>query len=79
MTVINDLHILEIKYGFEEIRKMKKEHFMTIIKDKIRPKAFTDMEDIKGSHSKVNNLYHENIQMQKYLKPNKCKMNKEDG
>ena len=37
------------------------------------------MEEVKGSHSKVKNLLHENIQMQKYLKPNTCKMNKEDG
>ena len=58
---------------------MKKEHFMTIIKDKIRAKTYKVMEEIKGSHSKVKNLLHENIQMQKYLKPNTCKMNKEDG
>ena len=67
-TVINDLQSLEIKYSFEEIRKMKKEHFMTIIKDKIRAKTYKVMEEIKGSHSKVKNLLHENIQMQKYLK-----------
>ena len=52
---------------------------MKVIKDRIKSKTFQEIEEIKGSHSKVKNLRHENLQMQKYLKPNRCKMNIEDG
>ena len=76
---MNDLEKLEIYFSFEEIRKMKKDHFMKLIKDRIKSKTYNEMEDIKGTHSKVKNLSHENLQMQKYLKPNRCNMNIEDG
>ena len=41
-TVINVLETLEIKYSFEEIKRMKKEYLMTLIKERIRAKTFKD-------------------------------------
>ena len=78
-TVMNYLEKLEIHFSFEEIRKMKKDHFMKLIKDRIKSKTFQEMEKVKGSHSKVKNLKHEDLLMQKYLKPNRCNMNIKDG
>ena len=37
------------------------------------------MEERKRTHSKVKDIQHENLKMQKYLKPNQCKMRKEDA
>ena len=78
-TVINDIQKLEIKLSFEEIRKMKKENYIRMIKNKIMIKTFQSMEDHKGTHSKVKNIKYENMKMQKYLKPNSCKMKIEDA
>ena len=58
---------------------MKKENYMRMIKNKIMIKRFQSMEDRKGTHSKVKNIKYENMKMQKYLKPNSCKMKIEDA
>ena len=50
-----------------------------MIKNKIMIKTFQSMEDHKGTHSKVKNIKYENMKMQKYLKPNSCKMKIEDA
>ena len=78
-TVINDLKNLEIKMPFEEIRKMKKENFMMIVRNKIMTNTFQSMEELKGAHSKVKHIEYENLKMQKYLKPNSCKMRLEEA
>ena len=58
---------------------MKKENFMMIGKKKIMTNTFQSMEELKGAHSKVKHIEYENLNMQKYLKPNRCKIRLEDA
>ena len=58
---------------------MKKTSFKKLIKQKINQKTFENLQSLKMSHSKVENVEHSDIIMQKYLKPNNTKMNKEDA
>ena len=52
---------------------------MQIIKQRIKTKAFEKLKKRKHSHSKVENIEHLGINMQKYLKPNQNKMSKDDS
>ena len=77
-TVIEDLELMDIQLEMEQIKTMRKSNFMSIIKDKIQMQTFQDMEKIKSSHTKVKEIKHENMKMQKYLQANSCKItNKE--
>ena len=78
-TVLEDLKYLEIDKTMEEITKMKKGSYMNMIKQRIQAKAFENLEKIKLSHSKVEHIEHNGINMQKYLQPNSEKMNREDA
>ena len=78
-TVLEDLKELDLDMNMEEIGKMKKTCFMQIIKQRIKTKAFEKLEKRKHSHSKVENIEHLGINMQKYLKPNQNKMLKDDS
>ena len=75
-TVIEDLKKLELNMNMEEIGKMKKTSFRQIIKDKIKTYTFDKLGKRKHSHSKVENVDHFGINMQKYLKPIKTKRQK---
>ena len=61
----------------EEIRKMKKTSFLKLIKQRINLKTFKNLQQLKKSHSKVENVEHSGIKMHKYLQPNRTKMTKE--
>ena len=52
---------------------------MRIIKEEIRNKVFQHMEELKKHHSKVKDIEHQGIKIQKYLQPNKCLMTKEEA
>ena len=78
-AVLKDLENLNIKLEMEQIKMMKKSSFMGIIKDKIRAKTFKNMEKIKQNHTKVKNIQHKEMKIQKYLLPNSCKMSKEEA
>ena len=78
-TVIEDLKKLELNMNMEEIGKMKKTSFMQKIKQRIETKTFENLEKRKQSHSKVENVQHVGIKMQKYLKPNQNKMSKDES
>ena len=56
---------------------MKKGIFLNRIKKEIRNKAFDKLQLRKKPHPKVENVEHNEIKIQKYLKPNKESMNKE--
>ena len=58
---------------------MKKAHFMNKVKCEIRIRLFEKLQNIKLSHSKVNKIKHNGLRIQKYLKPNKSKMSKEEA
>ena len=77
-TVLEDLKYLDLEeLSMESIRKMKKGSYMNMIKKEIRNKAFDKLQLRKKPHPKVENVEHNEIKIQKYLKPNKESMNKE--
>jgi hypothetical protein len=63
---------------FEEIEKMKKGEFINKVKRKIECKTLKDLEKIKENPSTVRQIKHPILKLQKYLMPNKVKMNKEE-
>ena len=67
-----------LKLTFEEIEKMKKGEFINKVKSKIECKTLKDLEKIKANHSKVRQIKHTFLKLQKYLMPNEVKLNKEE-
>ena len=63
-TVLTDLEILKMEMNFEDVRNMKKVHFMNKVKRKIQQKTLKDLEKIKENHSKVRKLKHPVLKMQ---------------
>ena len=79
-TVKNDLAYLEMEgMSMEDIRIMRKITYMKMIKDKNRLKSFEKLTKKKLSHSKVMEIEHSLIKIQKYLQPNSMKMTREDA
>jgi hypothetical protein len=77
-TVLSDLKELKWNINLEDIKKMKKNYFLNIVKRKIQHKTLVDLNKIKQSHSKVQHLEHEVLKMKQYFIPNNLKINKED-
>ena len=78
--VLDDLNKLELSFmSMEEIKSMKKTSFITLIKQRINRNTFKHLEDLKKSHSKVENIEHSDIKIQKYLQPNKEKITREES
>ena len=79
-TVLRDLEYLGMKgISMEEIRHMKKSHFMKKVKEEIQNKTFEKLQKVKSSHSKVEKVEHNTHKIQKYLQPNKTKISKEEA
>ena len=57
---------------------MKKGEFIYKVKSKIECKTLKDLEKIKANHSKVRQIKHPVLKLQKYLMPNEVKMNKDE-
>ena len=53
--------------------------YRNLIKRRIENKTLQKLENIKKSHSKVKNVEHGRITIQKYLQPNSAKMTKEEA
>ena len=77
--VLSDFKLLELEINIEDIKKMKKFEYMKLIKRKIKHKALIDLNRVKESHSKVKELKHTTLKMQKYLMPNDKNLLKEDA
>ena len=77
-TVLSDLKEINLNMTLEEIRNMKKQTFINIIKRKIEYKSLKYLEKMKEKHSKVDSLKHPVLKMQPYLMPNDAKMKKEE-
>ena len=72
VTMINDdLKILNMNLKFEDIKIMEIKEFMNKVNEKIIFKAKMDLNKLKENHSKVRQIEHPVLKMQKYLKPNK--------
>ena len=79
-TIEKDLEYLELNsLKFEGIRNMKKSQFRNLVKEKLEQKTFMKMENLKMNHSKVKNIEHNSLVIQKYLQPNSMKMSKEEA
>ena len=57
---------------------MKKSDYMNMIKRKIEHKALKDLNRVKESHSKVRELSHPVLKMQKYFMPSNLNLSQED-
>ena len=71
--------MLDINQSLETIKSMKKGSFMNMVKERIKNKSFQSLEKIKKSHSKVQEIEHNSITMQKYLQPNKTNITREEA
>ena len=79
-TIIEDLKYIDMENEtLDTMKNMKKASFMAKIKEKILMKTLDKFQKEKESHSKVRNLEHNAIKMQKYLQPNGIKMTKEEA
>ena len=77
-TITQDIKELNIDKTFEEIKKMKKNEFNRMVTQKIQKWALDKLEEKKKTHSKVKELTHENLGIQKYLKHSNIKITKEE-
>ena len=62
-----DREYLKLDMTNEEIASTKKSQFKKIIRKKIKEAAFAYLEEIKMSHTKVQNLKYDSLKMQEYL------------
>ena len=79
-TVLQDLQWLGLNdLSMEEIKILKKTVWKNMIKQRIILKTFETLDNVKKSHSKVKHIEHTEINMRKYLQPNKIRMRKEEA
>ena len=77
-TVLKDLELVGLNVTFADIQAMNKTKWKNIVKLHIREKSLQYLQEIKQKHSKVKELKHVKLEMQKYLLPNKYESSKED-
>ena len=79
-TVLQDLQWLGLNdLSMEEIKFLKKTVWKNMIKQRINLKTFDTLDNVKKSQAKVKHIEHTEINMRKYLQPNKIRMRKEDA
>ena len=67
LQVLDDLKILNITSNFNDIKKIKKNSFKNIVKDKVKTAAMTYLNKFKLKHSKMDNLTYKKLAIQPYL------------
>ena len=77
-TVLKDLEIVGLNVTFAEIQAMNKVKWKNMVKTCTSENTLQYLENLKQNHSKVKQLKHEKLQMQKYLLPNEYSITKED-
>ena len=65
--------------NFEEIKSMRKTSFENLVKERIKENVLVKLTILKKSHSKVNDIGHVALKIQKYLQPNQVKISKEES
>ena len=69
ITVKKNMEDIGITLTDEEISKLTKNKFKSIVRSKIRQHVFKEQVDIKLTHSKVRDIVHTNLNTpQEYLK-----------
>ena len=71
LTVLDDLKKVKIDLTLDEIKKMKKFSFKKIVKKKCNMAALKYLNDLKVTHSKLDNLKYETLEIQPYLASSK--------
>ena len=66
-TIKKDLKQIKVNMEFNEIKEMKKDDFINLIKRKVEANALQDLENIKSKHSKVKMIKHPILKLQNYL------------
>ena len=75
-TVKQDIEDLKLNVNIENIQVLKKSALKRILNKAILNMALKRLNALKQKHSKVQNLSHEKLKMQNYLKANKHKISK---
>ena len=70
-TIRGNLEEAKINLSFEEISKLKKKIFLKLSKTKIKQHALEYLNNIKISHSKMDGLSYDKLEMKPYLKSQK--------
>ena len=78
-TVLKDIKELELNIELEDIQTMNKSSYTNMIKKIIGEKTLKELEKRKSQHSKVRNIKHSSLRMQKYLQPNKLLIKNEES
>ena len=58
---------------------MKKQEFRRLLNQKVEDKTLEKLEIIKRSHSKVEKIEHDSLNIQKYLQPNTTNIKREEA
>ena len=69
--VQDDLSKLDICQDLESLKQWKRGKLKSLLDKAIKEYTFKELTKKKENHSKVMSLKHKNLEMQKYLKPNK--------
>ena len=76
--VLKDITELKLNLSIEDIKEMKKSKLKVILNKSINEKAFEDLVKKRENHSKVINMKHKKLEMQRYLKSNGLKIKQEE-
>ena len=68
LTVEEDLKELEIELNMSEIKNMSRNSFKSLVKKKSNAAAIKYLNNLKSSHSKLDNLTYTTLEIQPYLK-----------
>jgi hypothetical protein len=77
--VLTDIKELGLDLNLEDIKTMKKSKLKNKLNNAVKEKTFKDLQDKKNSHSKVMDIKHTKLEMQRYLKANKSKISQEEA
>ena len=69
-SVTADIENFQLNLDFSEIKEMSENSFKLRVKSAVTCKAMEELTKLKNKHSKVMNIVHRKLEMQKYLKPN---------
>ena len=77
-TVLEDLNDLNMSVNLEDIKQMKKSKLKETLNKVIKENALRELTKKKESHSKVKDVKHTTLEMQRYLKASDVKINQEE-
>ena len=77
-TVINDMEVLGLNVTFSEIQAMTKIKWKNIVKNRIKENSLKYLENMKQKYSKVMDLKHMNLTIQKYFLPTVQEISEEE-